>query len=164
MSTHDLTQSEFGWQQDDEGVYIIWAASQLARRTDSKLTLDFYLGGLYVVTFNRLLPYFRKPEAVAKFAAKEYGITFPIWWYWAGLLQALTSGEVPGMHKSTPEVHELLTDAARSAALQNRKINVIDVLIAIKNSKSEACRKFIESGIDVDRLLADSVDYRSAGG
>lgn len=158
MSTHDLTQSEFGWQQDDEGVYIVLAASQLAQRTDSILTLDFYLGGLYVVAFNRLLPYFRKPEAVARFAAKEYGITFPIWFYWAGLLRALTSGELPGMHKSTPEVSQLLRDAARSAALQNRKISVIDVLTAIKDSKCEACRKFIKSGIDVDRLLADSAD------
>ena len=156
MSTHDLTRSEFGWQQDDEGVYIVLAASQLAQRTDSILTLDFYLGGLYVVAFNRLLPYFRKPEAVAKFVAKQYGITFPIWFYWAGLLQALSSGEVPGLHKSTPEVHKLLTGAARSAALQNRKISVIDLLIAIKDSKSEACRRFIECGIDVDRLLADS--------
>lgn len=156
MSTHDLTQSEFGWQQDDEGVYIILAASQLARRTDSNVTLDFYLGGLYVVAFNRLLPYFRKPEAVARFAAKEYGITFPIWWYWAGLLQALTSGEVSGMHKSTPEVHELLRDAARSAAQHNRKIGVLDLLFAIIESKSEACRKFVESGINIDGLLADS--------
>src|SRR6185437_14407584 len=79
------------------------AASQLALRTNSLLTLEFYLGGLYVVAFNRLAPYCRKPEAVNRFVAREYGITFPIWFYWASIIRAATSAELPGMHKSTPE-------------------------------------------------------------
>ena len=127
-------------------------------RTNSILTLDFYLGGLYVVAFNRLAPYFRKPEAVNRFVNRQYGIAFPIWFYWAGLLRAAASGEVPGMHKSTPEVFELLKEAAHSAAQHHRKISVLDLLFAIRQSKSEACSKFIDSGIDVDRLLADSND------
>jgi len=156
LSTDNQTRPEFSLEQDEESVYVMLAASQLALRTNSLLTLEFYLGGLYVVAFNRLAPYCRKPEAVNRFVAREYGITFPIWFYWASIIRAATSAELPGMHKSTPEVYELLRDAARSAAQYKRKISVLDLLFAVKESKTQACKRFLESGIDIEELLADS--------
>ncbi len=155
MTTSSWKQPPGTFEQDEEAVYVLFAASQLAERANSPIDVGFLLAGLYVVAFNRLLPYLGSSESVRSFVAREYGLTLPIWVYWSQLLVQVDSNNVFAMHKLDAEASELLTQAGWYASQQHRRISILDFCRAIKDSDLRPCKNFIASGVDVERLLRD---------
>ncbi|HET9182483.1 MAG TPA: hypothetical protein VFP59_10140 [Candidatus Angelobacter sp.] len=142
-------------EHDESAVYVLYAASYFARTAKTDLTMEIYLAALYVVAFNRLMPYCRSPESLVDFVAKQYDLLLPVWVYWVSIYEALKDHKGMTMCKTAPEVELLLNEAARTALSHHRTISIHDILATLLQSENEACRKFLAAGFDIERMLED---------